>query len=171
MGDVLHALPAVAALRRLHPDWFIGWVIDYRWKPLLEAEGCCPTPGRSEGRPIVDRIHEIPTQAWKHKPMTRTTLEGIMRLRRELRAEQYELCIDMQGLIRSALVGSVSGSRRFIGRDWRATGAMALPAKDQDAGAACGRPGMRAGECGSMRDDSAWARDAAGRSSGGAMGG
>ena len=118
MGDVLHALPAVAALRRLHPDWFIGWVIDYRWKPLLEAEGCCPTPGRSEGRPIVDRIHEIPTQAWKHKPMTRTTLEGIMRLRRELRAEQYELCIDLKGLIRSALVGSVSGSRRFIGRDW-----------------------------------------------------
>ena len=118
MGDVLHALPAVAALRRLHPEWFIGWVIDYRWKPLLEAEGCCTTPGRSAERPLVDRIHEIPTQAWKHKAFTRETAAGIVRLRRELRAEHYELCIDMQGLIRSALVGSVSGSRRFIGREW-----------------------------------------------------
>ena len=112
-----------AMLRRLHPEWFIGWVIDYRWKPLLEAEGCCTTPGRSAERPLVDRIHEIPTQAWKHKAFTRETAAGIVRLRRELRAEHYELCIDMQGLIRSALVGSVSGSRRL----WSRAGPRSVP--------------------------------------------
>jgi heptosyltransferase I len=116
MGDVLHALPAVAALRRLHPEWFIGWVIDPRWMPLLEAAGCCAEPGRCPERPIVDRIHRVPTQAWKHRAFSMDTVHGIRRLRRELRAERYDLCVDMQGLIRSSLVGSVSGAGRFVGR-------------------------------------------------------
>jgi heptosyltransferase-1 len=116
MGDVLHALPAVAALRRLHPEWFIGWVIDPRWMPLLESAGCDAEPGTRPERPIVDRIHRVPTQAWKHRAFTTDTVHGIRRLRRELRAERYDLCIDMQGLIRSSLVGAVSGSVRFVGR-------------------------------------------------------
>src|SRR5271168_3175328 len=116
MGDVLHALPAVAALRRQHPEWFLGWVIDRRWTPLLEAADCGAEPGVGPERPIVDRIHQVPTQAWKHRAFTMDTVHGIRRLRRELRAERYDLCIDMQGLIRSSLVGAVSGSVRFVGR-------------------------------------------------------
>ena len=38
MGDVLHAMPAVAALRERHPDWVIGWAIEPAWRELLEAE-------------------------------------------------------------------------------------------------------------------------------------
>ncbi len=38
MGDVLHAMPAVTALRELHPDWMIGWAIAPAWSELLEAE-------------------------------------------------------------------------------------------------------------------------------------
>ena len=117
MGDVLHALPAVAALRRQHPEWFIGWVIDPRWMPLLESAGCCAEPGVRPERPIVDRVHQVPTQAWKRKAFSMETVRGIGRLRRELRAERYDLCIDMQGLIRSSLVGAVSGSARFVGRN------------------------------------------------------
>src|ERR1700722_20355364 len=116
MGDVLHALPGVAALRRKHPEWFLGWVIDPRWMPLLESAGCCTEPGVRPERPIVDRVHRVPTQAWKHRAFTMDTVRGIGRLRRELRAERYDLCIDMQGLIRSWLVGAVSGAERFVGR-------------------------------------------------------
>jgi heptosyltransferase-1 len=115
MGDVLHALPAVAALRRQHPEWFLGWVIDPRWRPLLEAADCGAEGVRPE-RPIVDRIHQVPTQAWKRNAFSMETVRGIGRLRRELRAERYDLCIDMQGLIRSSLVGAVSGAERFVGR-------------------------------------------------------
>ena len=42
MGDVLHALPAVVALRAAHPDIEIGWAIERRWTPLLTSE---PTDG------------------------------------------------------------------------------------------------------------------------------
>ena len=38
MGDVLHGLPAVAALRSALPDCFIGWAIEPRWRALLQAE-------------------------------------------------------------------------------------------------------------------------------------
>ncbi|MEI9968090.1 MAG: hypothetical protein WDM87_05490 [Terracidiphilus sp.] len=37
MGDILHALPAVTALRLAHPDWQIGWVVEPRWQALLKA--------------------------------------------------------------------------------------------------------------------------------------
>src|SRR5437667_145669 len=37
MGDVLHVMPAVAALRELHPDWVIGWAIEPGWRELLGA--------------------------------------------------------------------------------------------------------------------------------------
>ena len=60
MGDILHALPAVSALRQAHPSWHIGWVIEPRWQPLLTAESKgashpsgrkSPTgdPGREQG--------------------------------------------------------------------------------------------------------------------------
>ncbi len=38
MGDILHALPAVTALRLKHPEWEIGWVVEPRWRALLKAE-------------------------------------------------------------------------------------------------------------------------------------
>jgi heptosyltransferase-1 len=116
MGDVLHALPAVAAMRRLHPDWYIGWVIDPRWMPLLEAEGGAGVATGDPARPLVDRVHPVPTQAWKKKPLTPETARGIVLLGRELRAGRYDLCVDMQGLIRSSLVGKMSGTPRYVGR-------------------------------------------------------
>ena len=45
MGDILHALPAVTALRLAHPDWQIGWVVEPRWQPLLKAGNGKQGPG------------------------------------------------------------------------------------------------------------------------------
>ncbi len=116
MGDVLHALPAVAAMRRLHPDWYIGWVIDPRWMPLLQAEGGDHACTGSLARPIVDCVHPVPTQEWKKHPLRMSTALGIAELGRELRRMKYDLCVDMQGLIRSSLVGRMSGAPRYVGR-------------------------------------------------------
>jgi heptosyltransferase I len=101
MGDILHALPAVAALRRAHPSWYFGWAVEPRWRALL----------------CVDRVHLVNAKAWARSPLRAETLAEIKALRRELRAERYDLCIDLQGAVRSAVIGRMSGAPRIVGED------------------------------------------------------
>ena len=114
MGDVLHAIPAVAALRARHPEWEIAWAIEPRWLPLLRADRTS-VPGSCRGMPLVDHVHEVPTRAWNRRPFSPKTLEELLRLRREMRGRQYDLCVDMQGLLRSAVVGWMAGAKDFVG--------------------------------------------------------
>jgi heptosyltransferase-1 len=112
MGDVLHGMPAVAALREALPNSFIGWAIEPRWQALLRAGH---ERLRGAQMPIVDRVHHVKTQDWKRKPVSLETIRDIARLRRELHAEDYDVCIDLQGSIRSAAIGRISGAGRFCG--------------------------------------------------------
>jgi heptosyltransferase-1 len=120
MGDVLHAMPAVAALRERHPDWVIGWAIEPVWRELLQAETevhdvAWRFSGRDSRRPLVDHWTSVPTRDWKRRPLSLSTLRDIGWLRRELLGDRYDLCVDMQGSIRSAIVGRMAGAARFIG--------------------------------------------------------
>ena len=120
MGDVLHAMPAVAALRERHPKWMIGWAIEPVWRELLQAETeihdmAWRLSERDSRRPLVDRWSAVPTREWKRRPLSLTTLEDIRGLRRELVGDHYDLCVDMQGSIRSAFVGRMAGAERFAG--------------------------------------------------------
>jgi heptosyltransferase I len=112
MGDVLHGLPAVAALRNALPDCFIGWAIEPRWRALLQVDNAT---ARGREMPIVDRVHLVPTREWKQQPFSVATLRQIARLRREMLAEHYDICVDMQGSIRSAVIGRMAGAPRFVG--------------------------------------------------------
>ena len=116
MGDILHALPAVTALRQAHPDWVIDWVVEPRWRALLAAEG---KTGRSKAlspaRPLVDHLHFAATKEWRKAPFGRQTLNEFMALRSALRAGKYDAVIDLQGSIRSAVVARLAGCRRLIG--------------------------------------------------------
>ena len=117
MGDILHALPAVTALRRSHPSWVIDWVVESRWKALLAAEslaGPHPTQ-RNPGQPLVDTIHLATTKQWRNRALSVQTLQEIRTLRRDLRAGDYDAVLDLQGAIRSALVCRLAGCRRVIG--------------------------------------------------------
>jgi heptosyltransferase I len=119
MGDVLHALPAVAALRDLHPDWFIGWAIEPAWSVLLQASTdhhrIIHKAGRSESRPLIDRWHPFPARGWQKQPFALSTLKEIYATRRELRACEYDLCVDMQGSLKSATAGRMAGAQVFAG--------------------------------------------------------
>jgi heptosyltransferase-1 len=114
MGDILHALPAATALREAHPDWRIGWAVEPHWKPLLAAEGAT---ARGPAMPLVDRVHAVPARQWTRAPLNLKTLREVRRVRRELREEQYDVCVDLQGALRSALVAKWARARRLIGED------------------------------------------------------
>jgi heptosyltransferase-1 len=92
MGDVIHTLPAVASLKLSFPQSSLAWVIKPRWAPLLE------------NNPYLDEI--IPFER---------TRRGIVELRRRLRRETFELIVDFQGLIQSALVAASARGERIVG--------------------------------------------------------
>ena len=114
MGDILHALPAVTALRQAHPEWRIGWAVEPQWKPLLAAEGAT---GRGPRMPLVDRIHVVPARQWARSPLSVKTFREVRRVRSELRAEQYDVCVDLQGALRSAVIAKWARATRLIGED------------------------------------------------------
>ncbi len=107
MGDILHALPAVASLRAVRPDWQIDWVADPRWRPLLVNDG--------GSGPVVGRVHLADTQLWSRSPASLTTLRSIASLRTHLRARRYDIAVDMQGTLRSAVITRLSGTPVRVG--------------------------------------------------------
>jgi heptosyltransferase-1 len=107
MGDVLHALPALAGLRAALPELEVGWVIEPAWKSLLQAGD-----GSKE---LVDRIHLADTRAWKKRPVSLATLAEIAALGQETVAQKYDVCVDLQGSLRSGMIGWLAGATRFVG--------------------------------------------------------
>jgi heptosyltransferase-1 len=114
MGDILHALPAVTALRQAHPTWIIDWVVEPCWRALLAVEGSL---GRGPGQPLVDHLHLAATKQWRKAPFSRQTCHEIKVLRAALRAGKYSAVLDLQGAIRSAVVARLTGCRRLIGEE------------------------------------------------------
>lgn len=110
MGDIIHTLPAATALRRAFPEASIGWMVEERWAELL-----CTLPEprsgpRSPRRPLVDRVHTVNTKAWRESLLSTQTWEQIAAGLSELRAQRYDVVVDFQGAVRSALLARWSGA-------------------------------------------------------------
>jgi heptosyltransferase I len=93
LGDIVHALPAVTALRAAHPDATVDWLVEAQHARLLDLF------------PIADRVIPIDPRAWA------ATVATV----RQLRARRYDAALDFQGLLKSALFARLSGARRVIG--------------------------------------------------------
>src|SRR5690242_12983283 len=95
MGDILHALPAATALRRSFPSARLVGAVEAKWAPLLERNG------------IVDNI----VLFQRHHPGTWNAT------RRALRSYRFDLAVDFQGLIKSALIAHFAHPERITGYD------------------------------------------------------
>jgi heptosyltransferase-1 len=110
MGDIIHTLPAATALRTSFPEASMGWLVEERWAELL-----CTLPEprsgpRSPKRPLVDRVHTVNTKSWRSSLLSTQTWEEIAAGLSELRAQRYEMAVDFQGAVRSALLARWSGA-------------------------------------------------------------
>jgi len=100
IGDVVHTLPALAALHR--HGWETGWIVEPPARPLLE------------GNPSLSRL-------WP-APAARASAWGVAyRVLADLRAKEYDVALDFQGLWKSAAWARFAGAGRVVGlaREWR----------------------------------------------------
>ena len=96
LGDLVHTLPVVAALRRALPDSRVDWLVDERFRELVNL---VPAVERAIGWPRVNPDGIV----------------GFEQTIAELREQQYDVALDLQGLLKSAAAAWLSGARRVVG--------------------------------------------------------
>jgi lipopolysaccharide heptosyltransferase I len=96
LGDVVHAIPVAAALRRAWPEARIDWLVSARHHAILDL-----VPVLTDRLLVNDRG---PGEG-----------DSVLRMLRRLRGNRYDVAIDLQGLIKSAMFARLSGARRVIG--------------------------------------------------------
>ena len=99
LGDIVHTLPAVAAIREANREATITWVINPEWAPLLR------------GNRDIDHVHIFPRGDFRGLGAPKSLLPWI----RKTRALRPDAAVDFQGLLRSALIARVSGARELFG--------------------------------------------------------
>jgi heptosyltransferase-1 len=115
MGDVIHTLPAVGALREAFPHTFIGWLVEERWAELLCAAGAPRRGSRSTLRPLVDEVHTVDLKAWGKSLFSFSTLQSAAKVWNDVRGAHYDAAVDLQGAIRSAVLARWSRARVVYG--------------------------------------------------------
>ena len=108
IGDVIHTLPSLAALRKHYPDAHITWVIEEASADLIQ------------GHPQLDRIIISRRKKWiddlKHGRIDKF-LREMKSFIHDLKGRPYDLVIDFHGLFKSAMVVSLSSGKRKLGYD------------------------------------------------------
>jgi heptosyltransferase-1 len=117
MGDIVHALPGAAALRRAFPSATIGWAVEQRWSELLCAAGSENAASCPSEKPLVDMLHFINTVAWRKALFSDEMWKQAWSAMSALRAAHYELAVDFQGAWKSAGLALWSAAQERIGFD------------------------------------------------------
>jgi heptosyltransferase-1 len=115
MGDIIHALPAVAALRDRYPQAQVDWLVEKRWVELLAAPGSDLSSARSPQKPIVDTLHLADTKSWRKQILSSQTHRELGDLRAQLAARKFTHVFDMQGSIKSAVLARRARARQIVG--------------------------------------------------------
>ena len=99
IGDVIHTFPAYVALRKAWPATKFGWAVERAAAALVQR-----LPG-----PLL--VHELDIQSWRRPWILPTTLGAVRDQLGALRAQRYQLAIDFQGLLKSAIVARLGAAR------------------------------------------------------------
>lgn len=103
IGDIVHALPALAALRRELPDAEITWAVEKKNAEILREN------------PMIDHLVEIDTRTIRKDRRRTTALRALSGQASALRKQRFDVTIDLQGLIKSAMIAKISGAKRIVG--------------------------------------------------------
>ncbi|MGC8784706.1 MAG: lipopolysaccharide heptosyltransferase I [Armatimonadota bacterium] len=111
IGDVVHALPVSAALKRSFPHLQITWITEERCAEVVT------------GNPYLHEVITIPGKTWRRGVWRPHTWQEVRRVVSLLRSRRFQLAIDLQGLLKSAVVAWLTGAPVRIGYHWQREGA------------------------------------------------
>lgn len=97
IGDIIHALPTLAAIREARPDVDVSWVAEERSAEILR------------GNELLENLIEVDTRKLRGEPIERILIEAGRQIG-ELRKFEYDVALDLQGLIKSAVIARMSGA-------------------------------------------------------------
>lgn len=103
IGDIVHALPALAIIRHQLPDAEIGWAVDSRYAEILR------------GNPMIDHLIEINTRKLGGGKIAEEMFLDIGKQIGGVRKFKFDVALDMQGLIKSATLAKLGGVRKRYG--------------------------------------------------------
>jgi len=106
MGDIVHAQPLAADILARHPDAAIDWVCEAAFAAIPALN------------PAVASVIPIRLRAWRRQPGAAATRAAVRAFLARLRATRYDLVIDCQGLVKSALVVRLARARQRVGLSW-----------------------------------------------------
>ena len=100
LGDVVHNFPALTDIRRAFPDAQVDWVVEEAYAPLVRLH------------PAVRHAIPVAIRRWRRRLLHAATWVQVRECRRALRRDVYDVVIDTQGLLKSALLASAARGRR-----------------------------------------------------------
>jgi heptosyltransferase-1 len=100
LGDVVHHMTAVTDARQHFPDAQIAWLVEEAFAPLVGLH------------PAVDTVIPVATRRWRRQFLKRETWKEIAAFRRMLRPSAFDKIIDVQGLVRSAIMARAARGER-----------------------------------------------------------
>jgi len=107
IGDTIHSLPVAASIKQRLPNAHIGWVVEPLSAPLLV------------GNPCVDEVFVLPRKEWMRKlrsPLNwPSVLTEVNNFWSDIRNKQFDVALDLQGLLKSALCAVASGAPKRVG--------------------------------------------------------
>jgi heptosyltransferase-1 len=103
LGDIVHSLPFLNAIRGYFPESEIHWVVAKGFEGLLE------------GHPMIGKLWILHKDNWRKINRAGETAKEITALFRKLRKEHYDLVVDLQGLLRSGLITAATGAPTRVG--------------------------------------------------------
>jgi heptosyltransferase I len=103
IGDIIHTLPTLAAIRTSFPEAEISWVAEQRSAEILR------------GNPTIDNLIEVDTKSLRGSKVIENVLTQGSKQLRNLRRHDFDIAIDFQGLLKSGMIAKLSGAKQRWG--------------------------------------------------------
>ncbi|MFH0702759.1 MAG: glycosyltransferase family 9 protein [bacterium] len=99
IGDVIHCIPVLHALRRKFPNAYMSWIVEDKAADILI------------NNPLLDQVYVLPKKKWKKQGLTTATCKEFFEFIKSIRKEKFDIAIDLQELFKSGILTFLSNAK------------------------------------------------------------